>query len=51
VWKYDALTMAAYFLNVRLALHSENVPIAVGRNVVASGFCPTFTKNKRDLIP
>jgi hypothetical protein len=30
--------MAAYLLNVRLALHPENVPIACGRNVVAGGF-------------
>ena len=30
--------MAAYLLNVILALHPENVPIACGRNVVAGGF-------------
>ena len=32
-WKYDALTVAASLLNVRLVLHLENVPIAHGRNV------------------
>jgi hypothetical protein len=35
----DALTVAACLLNVRLALHSANVPIAGGENVVAGGFC------------
>jgi hypothetical protein len=35
VWKYYALTVAVYLLNVSLALHQENVPIAGGRNVVA----------------
>lgn len=29
--------MATYFLNVRLALHPENVSIACGRNVVVAG--------------
>jgi len=31
--------VAACLLNVRLALHSANVPIAGGENVVAGGFC------------
>ena len=35
MWKYYALTVAVYLLNVSLALHQENVPIAGGRNVVA----------------
>lgn len=38
VWKYDALTAAVYLLNVRLALHPANVPIAGGKNVVAVWF-------------
>ncbi len=31
--------MAAYLLNVRLALHSVNVPIAHGKNVAAGFQC------------
>jgi hypothetical protein len=44
VWKYDALTVAAYLLNVRLALHSINVLIAGGKNVVAGGLYQTTTR-------
>jgi hypothetical protein len=35
VWKYDALTVAVYLLNVRLVLHPDNVPTVHGKNVAA----------------
>jgi hypothetical protein len=38
LWKYDVLSVAAYLLNVRLALHPTDVLIAGGKNVVAGGF-------------
>ena len=37
LWKYDALTAAAFLLNVKLVLRLENVPIAPGKNA-AVGF-------------
>lgn len=43
--------MVACLLNVWLALHSANVPIATVRNVVAGGNCPITTENKVDLVP
>jgi hypothetical protein len=43
-WKYDALTVIVYLLNVRLAFRAANAPIAGGRNVVAGRFCPTIIK-------
>jgi hypothetical protein len=36
---------------MRLALHPANVPIAGGKIVVASGFCPTITENELKIIP
>lgn len=45
VWKYDALIVAAYLLNARLALHPINVLIAGGKNVVAGCFYLTTTQN------
>ena len=38
-WKYDALTVVVFLLNVKLVLHLENVPIAHGKNVAAGFQC------------
>jgi hypothetical protein len=35
IWKYDALTVAAYLLSALLTLHPENVPTVYGKNVAA----------------
>jgi hypothetical protein len=43
--------VAAFLLNVKLALHQESVSIASGRNVVAGGFCPTLIENELEIIP
>jgi hypothetical protein len=51
IWKYCALTVAAYLLNVRLVLHSKNVPIAGGTNVVAGGSCPTLSEMSSIIMP
>ena len=51
LWKYDALTVAAFLLNVRLALHPINVLIAGVKNVVAGEFCPTMTEDELNLMP
>ena len=44
LWKYDAPTVVAYLLHVRLTLRAVNALTAYGRNVVAGGFCPTIIK-------
>ena len=44
VWKYNALTVAAYILSVLLALHPANVPIAGWKNVVVAEFFRQLSK-------
>ena len=50
LWKYDALTVAASLLNVRLALDPINVLIVGGKNVVAGGFCLRMTEDELNLM-
>jgi hypothetical protein len=44
LWKYDAPTVAAYLLHVRLTLRAANALTAYERNVVAGVFCATIIK-------
>jgi hypothetical protein len=39
VWKYDALTVVVFLLNVKLVLHPKNVSIALGKNVAVGTQC------------